>query len=221
MQRKKGRTYTVWLDVAAHEGRAAIPGLRPALVYRFKEAVTNAAAADAILNLRQRDGESVAAFYDRTVTQLDRKNHSYTAVQKQGAQYLAHFEVELYTFFGAGLRDAIRARTLGAAVPPVNADALLLAARSVESDLARVKSSGFSVAEVINSPAAAPPLDAAPAQPDTVQSLSQAVAALTMEVQSFRRSATRNVTCYNCQGRGHLSPDCPSPRDSAPRRSGR
>ena len=65
---------------------------------------------------------------------MDRKNFSYTLAQKAEPAYLLHFNQDLFTFFGAGLKEYMRSRTLGSAAPPRTADMLLAAAHSVEAE---------------------------------------------------------------------------------------
>jgi hypothetical protein len=104
---------------------------------RFGETITGVAAADAIANLKQKDTESVDEFYERVVKALDRKNHSYSLAEKATPAYQVHFSHDIFTFVAAGLRETIRARTLGAAVPPTSEAALIKAARSVEAEMKR------------------------------------------------------------------------------------
>jgi hypothetical protein len=74
---------------------------------------------------------------DRVTLAMDRKNFSYTRVGKGEDAYLQHFKQDIFTFFGAGLKEYVRSRTLGSAVPPRMGDTLLVAARSVEAEFLR------------------------------------------------------------------------------------
>jgi hypothetical protein len=216
-QRKLHKVYNTWLEIAADNTvDPPIPhqlGLRPALRAWFREAITNVAAADAIYNLKQRDGEAIQCFYNRVVDAIDKKNHLYTEAQKAEPGYLAHFQQEIFTFMGAGMKEYLRSRTLGAPVPPVDADALLRAARSVEAELLRGKKSAASVSAVSSGEGTSATSMPGLTEDDMdgpMAPLMRAVAELKLELQAYKRQAHRNVVCYNCGGRGHLAEQCPS-----------
>ena len=211
-KRKMQVLYPIWTD---DDG---VTGLSTDLKIRFKPTVTNIAAADAIQKLAQRSDESVNAFYDRVIGAIDLKNSQYTEQEKAAAAYLAHFRRELFLFFGGGLRPEIRSKTLGAPVPPVDADALLAAAKSVEADIARNRKHvsmvtvGAAAAATGNENQAnvSALYEAHDAEEDEMNSVMKKVAALEVQLDALRKGAARNVTCFNCGGKGHLATTCPS-----------
>jgi hypothetical protein len=218
-QRKAGLLFPDYQDVAAVVGgdhpHLARLGLRQALIGRFGERVSELAAADAVAQLTQRDGESVDTFYDRVVIALDRKNFSYTAVEKALPPYQLHFMADVYTFFGAGLLEYIRARTRGAHNPPRTAADLLVAARAVESEYLRNNGKKKIVAEIeVTDQTGDQP-------PDIKAPLELAVAALQKQFKELTAAQKVNLTCYRCQGKGHISTECPSPESTQPQNNSR
>jgi hypothetical protein len=230
--RKQRVVCEVWEDRAAAVNPVvqAQRGMKPRLRERFGEIVTEIAAADAITNLHQKSGESVSDYNDRCVVAIDRMNHTYTDIQKGQAAYQAHFNSMLFTFLASGLKDDIRSRTLGAPTPPRTAEALLTAAKSVESEMARSrKIKNLMEVERENMPATAETLEF----PTTVQGLrslmavmmsgqeqgneAREAAAVTGKPPSTASAANANATCYNCRGKGHLALICPSPKGTAKR----
>ncbi len=202
-QKKINKIYAAWLAVPAAQGQVAQLGLKDELRKRFKITTTNVAAAAAVLNLRQKDSESISAFSDRVIECLDVKNFMYDAAAKQTDEYQRFMQAELFTFLGAGMKEHLRAKTLGSAQPPRDAEALLTAAKFVEAETTRSKTSGTS--HVTSVTGGNDHEDSS-----EIASLSLAVNELKLAVQGQRKEALRNVTCYNCQGRGHLSQECPS-----------
>jgi hypothetical protein len=181
----------------------AVNGLKTALRARFGERVNELAAADAVADLKQKDGESVDGFFDRVTVAMDRKNFSYTVEQKAHADYLPHFHQDIFTFFGAGLKEYVRSRTLGSAAPPRTAEALLTAARSVEAEFLRnnpKKTAVDAVNQVEN-------------ESDGKTSMEKQVEALQAELAEFKLGGGRSKPpnkCFKCQGFGHFARECPT-----------
>ena len=120
-QRSLGVTYANWNEV------------KRAMLARFKQVTSEVAATLAIHDLRQGQKETVDEFYDRVVLALDQKNHRVTEATKGTAEWRDQVQTDLYTFFGAGLRKAIRDATVSSSSPPTTAANLLKAARYVET----------------------------------------------------------------------------------------
>jgi hypothetical protein len=213
-EKKVNRVYTRWLPVAAAAGNPAYLGLRDALRAWFKEPITNVAAVNAVIALKQRETESVQSFYCRVVEAVDLKNSGWTPAEKRTPEYQAHFQRDIFLFLAAGLSTYLRSRTLGAAVPPVDADALLRSARSIEAELLRGKKTSSNVASVAET-AEGVEQHAHDAGEDE-GALTRQVAALQLEVQAMRKEAHKNVVCFNCQGRGHLAEHCSSEKTTRP-----
>ena len=166
----------------AYNGEAGWTTLKQAMLDRFSPVITSATAVDAVKDLRQHHDESVSEFFDRIIHALDRKNHTYTAAQKKQEAYLNGFRADLVTFFLGGLREAISKKVMGVPEPPNTPDAALQAARAAEAAEARQK---VPIMAVEN-----PELEE-------------------YEVDAVQR---RKTQCFNCQGYGHWSRECPSPR---------
>jgi hypothetical protein len=233
--RKQHVECVVYLDRAAAgagaNAVAAQTGIKKRLRVRFGEIVTEIAAADAVTSLHQKSGETVSDFNDRCVVAIDRMNHTYTDIQKQQPAYQGHFAAMLYTFLASGLKEEIRSRTLGAATPPRTAEALLTAAKSVESEMARSrKTKTLLEIERADDSAAVEAMEF----PTTIQGLrnlmavmmsagpgqggeAKETAAITNKPASTASAVNANATCYNCRGKGHLALICPSPKGTAKR----
>jgi hypothetical protein len=188
------------LDTYAHE----VNGLRAALRARFGERITELAAADAVVDLKQKEGESVDGFFDRVTLAMDRKNYSYTRAQKAEAGYLPHFNQDIYTFFGAGLKEYVRSRTLGSAAPPRTADALLVAARSVEAEFLRNNPRKAAVDEVSKEEATAEDGE------DKITGLERQLAEVQAKLAVCNVGRSNNVKCFKCERFGHYARECPT-----------
>ena len=167
---------------ATYEGAAGWRDLKTQMLERFSPVITSATAVDAVKDLRQHHDETVSEFHDRIIHALDRKNHTYTPVQKTEDAYLAAFRADLVTFFLGGLRESISKKVMGVPEPPNTPDAALQAARAAEAAEARQKVPIMAVDET---------------EPEE------------LEVDAVQRKKTQ---CFNCQGFGHWSRECPSPR---------
>ena len=188
--------------VAATQNDPALPfrqGFANAFLRRFDDLVTEVAACHAVTNLKQEEKESVDKFHDRVILALDIKNHGYTAAQKLEASYQANLDLDLYTFFGAGLKPAIQAATLGAASPPKTIDDLLAAARTVEKSMEKKKPSAET---------------AAVSQKSQPQSSEDIIKDLVRKVEALTTRSTNSApfagTCYGCGKQGHKRDVCRS-----------
>jgi hypothetical protein len=228
-QAKMGKRMRSWADqphVAAANGQPAIPaanGLEREMITRFDEIVTELAAADAMAGLKMKAGERVNAFYDRVVLAVDRANHTYTAAEKLEGEYLRHMSAMIYTFFGAGLSDKIREKTMGAGTPPRTADTLLVAARNVEAEHSRAaghRTSGQVTAVEQGAPAAAS-ASGSDSNPHPPGSMDYEIAALKLQFGKMMNNSKAGLRCFNCNEKGHFSRDCTAPRRPYRGRGGR
>ena len=192
--------------VAAAGNNPATPfqlGFRNAFLERFDELLTEVAATLAVTQLKQEDKETVDQYYDRVVYALDMKNHMFTTAQKREPSYRQMQETELYSFFGAGLKPALRAATLGAAQPPKTLATLLTSARTVERER---KTPTTSTTSTTSSSVAAVDTSSSSAT-DVIADLVKKVEALTTKSTN---ATTFAGTCYGCGKRGHKRDVCRS-----------
>ena len=130
---------------------------------------------------------------------MDRKNFSYTDAEKAAAGYRAHFDVDIYTFFAAGLKESIRTRTMGSVNPPRNITDLLVAARSVELEMNRHKKLLVDAIGKGN--------DSKEEAKDLP--VEQQVLLLQKEIADLKVTKSKaNITCYKCQKKGHFAREC-------------
>jgi hypothetical protein len=234
MKNKLSGTAASWLRAQEKVGRAletwtGVNGLKSALQTRFSETISELAAADAIRDLKQKSNESVNEFYDRVVLAVDRKNHTYTPAQKTTADYRAAMMADVFIFFGAGLREEIRNRTLGTPTPPLTAEALLNAARAIEVDMTR-QAAQRQLLEVSTN-----------VVPEDNSSLEHQIAELRQQISSWTISRGRGgrqgppmanrgrggqrdisqVQCFRCKNWGHYANKCPSRQDGKTSSRGR
>ena len=112
-QRRLGNQYVNWNDGDADTQ------LRKALQTRFKPTVTALEATDAIADLKQKDTESVSAFFDRVVWAVDIKNSlTWTDAEKLQANYMPVRDGDIKAFFMAGVKREIKELVVGGGDPP-------------------------------------------------------------------------------------------------------
>jgi len=199
-----------WLQACVYSGTvyaawAGANGLRTGLLGRFVVQINALAAVDAVSKLTQMSSESVGRFYDRCVITLNKKNFTYTEAQKRDAAYKTQFQVDLFVFFSAGLLPRIKSRATGGANAPQDITALKASALDAELFFSK------QTAEVllVEHESALPVVPAEPTPDD----LSLKVAKLEAELAEVRLNRSpAAVKCYNCQGFGHISRNCASPR---------
>lgn len=182
---------------------------------KYLPAKTEQAAILAISNLSQKTQESCSDFFDRVVLAVDKVNHHITDEEKRQAGYRRTFETQVRTFFGAGLKQEVRQIVLGSNQPPVTmhdfrdqavATEIQLSSRAtMMKDLVAVESEPAVTATTDGAAGAAATL---PPQP-TMADLVQEIAALKVSMGQPRDFS--NVTCYNCNEKGHFAPSCPKP----------
>ena len=217
------------------------PLLRALMRTRFQLEFNEQTARKAVMNLNQRDDESVNRFFERITNAMDKKNHGYTAAQKLEPAYQTALMVDVYTFFSAGLKQDIVEKAMAGANPPRTAADLLRTARIIEIQAEKDKPAKAFAAET------APPKED-PKEPNKEENLLQEIAALKEGFKKLQGSygnqrgrgysrgrfrggfsrgrgrspgtfrQTSAVTCYNCQGTGHYRSECPTGRGGYPSR---
>ena len=195
------------ITLAAWEGPG---GFRAAIVKRFGPKYTSATAVKAVVDLKQRSGESCATFLDRVVLAIDKQHFNVTAAQKREAGYRAVSEAAIMSHFGAGLRDDIKRVILGAAEPPTSVADMLSAAEAVEAETSRPGPPGASALAI------------GAAENDTedvnveehLAFIDSKVEELVAAVAQFRRKPfnKQNIQCFNCQKYGHFRNECKEPQ---------
>ena len=208
-QKILGKELDDWEDVAAVVGPPAVAartGLKTLIRKRFGKVITSALAVDAVQDLKQKEGESVARFFDRVALALDRKNYIYTDQQKQAPAYRDALNHDLNTFFLGGLLPGIRRRVLGVANPPNNPDDSFDAARAAEAEENKNKR--------------ALPVAAIGQAGDEGEYIEDDVTGEVMAVQGAGRGTS--FTCHKCGGLNHYARDCPTkPGQGVQRQGGR
>jgi len=206
-------------------------GLRKALKDRFYPIVTALEASQATYNLKQLAQETVSQFYDRCIIAIDKKNHALPEPERNNEQYKRQFEVDLFTFYSAGLHETIRRRTLAANNPPTTPRGLLHAAKTVEAEESHRQIATVSANEVGTSetPESAP----APPKAAADEPLQKQIELLTAAIQSLNRGGSRkqpnnsgrrnlnsNIICYFCRKPGHIARNCYARQNSLRGRRG-
>ena len=195
--------------------------LKDKLLERFRESVNQLGAVDAVMDLRQKPGEEVSAFFDRVSLAVDRKNHH--EADRTTAAYRLRLKREIFAFFAAGLHDDLRIQALGGPIPPDDTDALLVACKNAELERKRMKKPkdisaiGSSMEEATTS-ASAPASTNAQAAGETAGSTNGAgiapgpldLAALAEQIDALRQEVQKqNFTCFRCGEKGHFIKECP------------
>ena len=132
---------------------------------------------------------------------LDRKNFHIPENQRNTAEYRRGLEAELFSFMGAGMNDEVRTRTMATPRPPQNAEELLLAARSVESEMANSTTKNTFSVDVMKEEIEKVVKEVIKERKDNNK-----------DTKDTRKtsSVSTSTRCYRCQGFGHLSPSCPN-----------
>lgn len=221
-QAKLEHTWERWQDqaaVAAAAGVAALPfieGLSTALKRRFMEVINEIGATAAVIDLKQRQSENVDDFFDRCVLAMDKKNQIIPAAQRQGAAYQTQLMNDVYTWFGAGLKEEIRSMALGGPDPPLTAELLLRASKNAEKESQRRSVSRGKMLEELES--SNEPEERVHSEVDRMM---EEMRAELDAIKSFTGMA--NVECFRCRKMGHYSFNCPNPKSTtttAPRGRG-
>ena len=207
------------LPVGAPPGvREFIPGsgLRHQLLLRFKKVVSEGSAVEAVIDLKQRAGETVDDFFDRVVMAMDAKNHRATEAEKQDEAYRDRLRDDVFTFFAAGMNDEVRRQALGGpeASRPTNAAALLIAARNSELERKKAKKPKFLSeldAGLQNLPGESGSDDgfsqaAGGASAEQFAGLSELMQQL--DVLRHRVAGMADIDCWSCGKKGHYSFNC-------------
>ena len=168
---------------------------------RFQLEFNEQTARKAVMNLNQKDNETVNAFFERITDAMDKKNHAYTIAEKQDDAYQDALMRDVYTFFSAGMKAEIIDKAMAGADPPRTAANLLRAARIVEIQFEKERSS-----KLLNTSAAEVKLpDKQAEEVPKAKTLEQEVALLQEGFKGLRNSLQTNRGGFrgrNFRGRG-------------------
>ena len=208
----------LWLLCETEDGTAfdQWPDLKTAIKSRFTMAINEQIASNAIAELKQKEDESVASFYDRCRRAVQKKNYSVTDATKQTDPYKNQVKVDVLLFFLAGLKPTIKHRF--PQPHPTTLDDAVKAAKAIESE--NVHRRPILKGAVTAAPKGSAICSLEPADPyasscSVVWEMGEAMDAMKAELAELKLNAKANVTCYNCGGKGHMSPDCPSAKGAA------
>ena len=113
-QRSLGKTWETW------------DAMKKSLWAWFKLEVTEVAATHAVHNLRHKMFERADEFYFRCILGLQQKNHRISEDVTGMDGWKKQVQIDMYTFFDAGIHKHIMDATLSLSNPPTTAEACLL-----------------------------------------------------------------------------------------------
>ena len=170
---------------------------------RFKPQEDTLKGTQALIDLNQKSGESVAEFFDRVCLAVEAKNKpSFTAAQRREEWYNTARSNDIYSFTCAGLNPTIRKIVMGSANPPRNMDDLRTMAVETEQALAAQKSIN-ELSEKLDTSEIASVKEKGSGNDNDKDN--DKVAMLEKEILAIKRG----VRCYNCGEWGHIRRECP------------
>ena len=172
---------------------------------KFLPARTEQGAVTAIMNLHQKTGEGVSAFYDRVILAVDKVNHNVSDEEKKTNAYQKGFHSQIMTFFAAGMRQQIREVVLGSNSPPLTMEALHTQAVATELQLSTKLQTVKELVEVsqVEEEAKKPEAKASPENNELKEIMKKLEALSTQKKRDLSK-----VTCYCCRQKGHLATTC-------------
>ena len=188
--------------------------LKEGLFKRFKPALNEVNAVASVLELKQKEKESVMEFYDRVIVAIDRMNHKVKPAEKREKGYQDLFEVQLFTFFSAGMKEDIRIKAMSGKDPPTTAEEMRTAAQTIEAQGSKQKQAlaELGIEEVTEK------MKKAKIKKEEEKNEDQEEGVEALQVRGRRgrgggargqgRKSQKEVTCFNCQQKGHYSFDC-------------
>ena len=198
-----------WIHDVEVNGVRVVSGLKKFMLARFKEAMNERGAVEAISDLKQKAGEIVSDFYDRVVLAMDRKNYRDTPADRREPAYKEKLKMDTYTFFAAGLQEDIRRQALGGPSPPATCELLLTAARNAELEKRKATTKPKYLSEITGE-------GEGTAEGETSAAFQLSELRNELAALKSQFSGNANVECWNCHKNGHISFNCPSPKRTSP-----
>ena len=174
-----------------------------AFLGRFKPLGEAIQATEAVLDLKQKEGELIAEYADRIVIAIDKKNFTYTANQKTADGYIRARDADAYSFMAAGMSDRLRRQVMSGSDPPTTFDDLKKKATAAETAF-RAK---HLIQEIEQSNGKHEQLDDDNESKSGISTTTDtdSIAEIKQSIEEIKKG----FKCFNCGKFGHLRRSCP------------